>query len=129
MTALPMQHQHREEQQHERRSQLAPGTAVDLASCGLVRPGLDLHRGAGRQRRDTDRAARRAMVAEPLDVGLVERRERVHVGQEAQRLGDVGQRRADRGQLRRARLLDGLRGLGGDAAVDERAVAASRAGR
>ena len=59
--------------------------------------------------------------AEPGDVGLVERRERVHVGEEAQRLGDIGQRRAHRRQLLR-QVLDGLRGLRRDAAAHERTV-------
>ena len=87
----------------------------------LVRPGLNLHRAAGGQGGDADGAARRAVVAEAGDVGLVERREGVHVGEEAQRLGDVGQRGARRWPAEPA----GSRspgGLGGDAAVDQRAV-------
>ena len=67
-------------------------------------------------------------VAEAGDVGLVERGEGVHVGEEAQGLGDVGQRGTDAGELS-LQVLDGLGGLGGDAAADERAVAADRVGR
>src|SRR4051794_1766499 len=90
----------------------APGTRSPYR---LVCPGLDLHRGTGRQRGDTDGAARRPVVPEAIDVGIVERRERVHVGQEAQRLGHVGQRCTDAGQLR-LEVLDRLRGLCGDTA-------------
>ena len=40
------------------------------------------------------------MRAEPFDVRVVERGEGVHVGQEAQRFGDVGQVGTDARQLR-----------------------------
>ena len=102
---------------------IAPGTEMTLLArrCRLVGPRLDLHRGARGERGDTDRAARRTVVAEAGDVRLVERRERVHVGQEAQRLGDVGERRADAGELG-TQVLDGLGGLRGNATADERSV-------
>lgn len=50
------------------------------------------------------------MVAETLDIGLVERGEGVHVGEEAQRLCDIAQLGANALKLR-AQVDDGLRSL------------------
>ena len=104
---------------------IAPGTADRpywLVAGRLVRPGLDLHRGAGGQGGDADGAACRTVVAEAGDVGLVERRERVHVGQEAQRLGDVGRATRRRWRAGPSGSRPPCAVCAGDATLDERAV-------
>ena len=70
--------------------------------------------------RHADGGAGRAVVAEAGDVGLVEGGEVVHVGEEAQRLGDVGEAGALRGEVG-GDVAHRLGGLGGHA-VGQRAV-------
>ena len=66
MTALPM-HTSTGRSSSTSTIAIAPGTAVTLLARldWLVRPGLDLHRGARRQGGDTDGAACRAVVPNP----------------------------------------------------------------
>ena len=61
------------------------------------------------------------MIAEGCGVGLVELGERAHVGEEAQRLDDVGQLRAGVGEAI-GEVAHRLFGLGGHATFDDDAV-------
>src|SRR4051812_43437634 len=92
-----------------------------ITCSSYVRPRLDLHEGADRQRGHGERGTGGAVVAECLDVGLVHRRVVVDVGEEHRRLRHVRQRRALALQQRRD-VGNGLRRLALDPAADERTV-------
>src|SRR4029450_279970 len=71
---------------------MAMRTAPAISSpSSHVRPGLDLHQGAQRQRGHADRRPCGPVVAEAVDVDLVHRCVVAHVTEEHRRLDDVGE--------------------------------------